>query len=43
VARRSLKTAIRDLTNAFQAGKIPNPMDDARYYNVKMMQAVKLK
>jgi nucleoside-diphosphate-sugar epimerase len=43
VARRSLETAIRDLTVAFRAGKVPNPMGDIRYYNVKMMQAVQLK
>jgi nucleoside-diphosphate-sugar epimerase len=42
VAKRTLEGAIRDLTSAFQAGKIPNPMDDIRYYNVKMMQALKL-
>jgi nucleoside-diphosphate-sugar epimerase len=43
VARRSIKDAIYDLTAAFRAGRIPNPMDDVRYYNVKMMQAVRLK
>jgi nucleoside-diphosphate-sugar epimerase len=43
VARRSLEGAIRDLTEAFRAGKVPNAMDDIRYYNVKTMQALKLK
>jgi nucleoside-diphosphate-sugar epimerase len=43
VARRSLEGAVRDLTAAFGAGKVPNPMDDIRYYNVKTMQALKLK
>jgi nucleoside-diphosphate-sugar epimerase len=42
VAKRTLEGAIRDLTSAFRAGKIPNAMDDIRYYNVKMMQTVKL-
>jgi nucleoside-diphosphate-sugar epimerase len=42
VAKRSLEGAIKDLTAAFHAGKVPNPMDDIRYYNVKMMQALKL-
>jgi nucleoside-diphosphate-sugar epimerase len=43
VARRSLDDAIRDLSTAFQTGKVPNAMDDMRYYNVKTMQALKLK
>ncbi len=43
VARRSLKDAILDLVGAFRAGKIPNSMDDIRYFNVKMMQAINLK
>jgi nucleoside-diphosphate-sugar epimerase len=43
VARRNLEGAIRDLTGAFHAGKIPNAMDDMRYYNVKTMQALNLK
>jgi nucleoside-diphosphate-sugar epimerase len=41
-AKRTLQDAIRDLTGAFRAGKVPNSMDDIRYYNVKTMQAVKL-
>jgi nucleoside-diphosphate-sugar epimerase len=43
VARRTLKGAIRDLRDAFRAGKVPNALEDMRYYNVKTMQAVKLK
>jgi hypothetical protein len=43
VARRGLEGAVRDLAAAFRAGKIPNPMDDIRYYNVKTMQALNLK
>jgi nucleoside-diphosphate-sugar epimerase len=43
VARRSLEGAVRDLAGAFRAGKVPNPMDDIRYYNVKTMQALNLK
>lgn len=42
VAKRSLSDAIRDLVAAFKAGKIPDPMGDIRYYNVKLMQAIKL-
>jgi nucleoside-diphosphate-sugar epimerase len=43
VARYTVEDAIRDLVDAFQAGKIPDPMTDIRYYNIKTMQAVNLK
>jgi nucleoside-diphosphate-sugar epimerase len=43
VAKRTLQDAIRDLAAALRAGKIPNPMDDIRYYNVKTMQALNLR
>jgi nucleoside-diphosphate-sugar epimerase len=42
VARYTIEDAVRDLTAAFRTGKIPNSMDDIRYYNVKMMQALNL-
>jgi hypothetical protein len=32
-----------DLKQAFDAGKIPDAMNDLRYYNIKTMQAVNLK
>ena len=32
-----------DLKNAFDAGKIQNPMEDIRYFNIKTMQALNLK
>lgn len=41
-ARRSVKEAVRDLKKAFESGAVPNAMDDIRYYNIKMMQRVKL-
>ena len=41
--RCTIRDAVCDLVSAFRAGKIPNPMTDARYYNIKTMQAVKLK
>ena len=41
--RHTIEDAVRDLTAAFDAGKIPNPMDDIRYFNVKMMQDIDLK
>jgi nucleoside-diphosphate-sugar epimerase len=41
--RHSVQEAIRDLTEAFQSGKVPNAMTERRYYNIKTMQAIKLK
>jgi nucleoside-diphosphate-sugar epimerase len=40
---RSVAKAVEDLCEAFKAGKIPNAMEDIRYYNIKTMQAVNLK
>lgn len=42
-AKHSVEEAIEDLRNAFSAGKIPNSMDDIRYYNIKTMKAINLK
>jgi len=41
--RYSVEEAIKDLYDAFQDGKIPNPMDGIRYYNIKTMLAKQLK
>lgn len=43
VPRYSIQDAIRGLVEAFDAGKIPNSLDDIRYFNVKMMKAIDLK
>jgi nucleoside-diphosphate-sugar epimerase len=43
VAGRTVKDAIVDLKNAFRAGKVPNAMTDDRYYNIKRMQALRLR
>lgn len=43
VPEHSIDEAVRDLVNAFRAGKIPNPMTDISYYNVKVMLSKKLK
>jgi nucleoside-diphosphate-sugar epimerase len=43
LARRTVENAIVDLREAFSAGKVPNSMTDDRYYNIKRMQAVKLR
>ena len=39
----SVRDAVSDLVSAFDMGKIPNAMDDSRYYNIKTMQAVNLR
>jgi nucleoside-diphosphate-sugar epimerase len=38
----TIQDAVRDLVNAFNAGKIPDSMTDNRYYNIKTMQAMNL-
>ena len=43
VPEHTIEDAVRDLVAAFRAGKIPNPMTDIRYYNVKTMLAINLK
>lgn len=43
VPRHTIEEAVRDLTMAFKAGKIPHSMTDIRYYNIKTMQAINLK
>lgn len=39
VPRRTLSDAVRDLITAFQAGKFTDPLNNIRYYNVKMLQS----
>jgi nucleoside-diphosphate-sugar epimerase len=41
-ARHTIQDAVSDLLAAFRAGKVPDPMTDIRYYNIKTMQAHKL-
>ena len=43
VPKHTIEEGVRDLVNAFRAGKIPNPMTDISYYNVKTMLARELK
>ncbi|MBA7653424.1 UDP-glucose 4-epimerase [subsurface metagenome] len=43
VPKHTIEDAIEDLCDAFKAGKIPNPMNDIRYYNIKTMLARHLK
>ena len=42
-ARRDIATAVKDLRAAFDAGLVPDSMNDPRYFNIKMMQLVGLK
>ena len=39
----TIEDAVRELVEAYKAGKLPNPMEDIRYYNIKTMQAIGLK
>jgi nucleoside-diphosphate-sugar epimerase len=41
--QHTIEDAVRDLVDAFRADKIPNPMRDIRYYNIKTMQHLQLK
>jgi len=38
----TIEDAVRDLKRAFDGGRIPDPLTDERYYNIKRMQAIKL-
>ncbi len=41
--KHSVEDAIRDLIKAFADGRVPDPMDNLRYYNIKTMKAINLK
>lgn len=41
--KHTIEDAVRDLVAAFSDGRLPNSMDDPRYYNIRTMQKVKLK
>lgn len=43
VPKCTIKDGVRDLIKAFREGKLPNPMTDIHYYNVKLMKNIKLK
>jgi nucleoside-diphosphate-sugar epimerase len=43
VPQHTIEEAVEDLVKAFNAGVIPDPMTDIRYYNIKTMQAINLK
>lgn len=39
----SIEDAVSDIAAAYRAGEIPNPFAEARYYNIKTMQALRAK
>jgi len=41
--RHTIEDAVRELKEAFAARKVPDPMNDSRYYNIKRMQEIHLK
>ncbi len=41
--KHSIDEAIEDLKEAFREGKLPFPMEDKRYYNIKTMEEIELK
>lgn len=43
VARHSIESAVLDLKNAFDNGLIEDSMQNTKYYNIKTMQAAKLR
>jgi len=38
----TIEDSVEDLLQAFQAGKLPNSMEDSRYFNIKRMQEIQL-
>jgi nucleoside-diphosphate-sugar epimerase len=43
VPKRTIGHAVFDLNAAFKGGRLPNPMTDSRYYNIRVMQEARLK
>lgn len=42
VPQHTIEDAVSDLRDAFSDGKVPDPMTDPRYYNIKRMQELSL-
>ena len=42
-ANRTVVDAVRDLARAFADGRVPDPMSDPKYFNIKLMQNKKMK
>lgn len=43
VPKHTIQEAVEDLKHAFETGLLPNSFEDARYFNIKLMQNSKLK
>jgi nucleoside-diphosphate-sugar epimerase len=41
-ANHTIEQAVMDLREAFSMGKVPNPLQDNNYYNIKTMQAINI-
>jgi nucleoside-diphosphate-sugar epimerase len=41
-ATRTIRDAVIDIKNAFDQGKLPNSLNDERYFNIKQMQSFNL-
>jgi nucleoside-diphosphate-sugar epimerase len=41
--QHSVEDAVRDLCEAFKSGKLPNPMSDTKYFNVRRMKELSIK
>ena len=39
-ARRTVEDAVRDLCRAFKEGRLPNSLEDDRYFNVRRMKVL---
>ena len=42
-AKHTIREAVEDLRKAFEAGLLPDSLQDERYFNIKRMQSLKLK
>jgi nucleoside-diphosphate-sugar epimerase len=43
VPQKTIENAVRDLLSAYKDGRLKHTMDDKKYYNIKTMQAAKLR
>jgi len=43
IPQHTIEDAVQDLIKAFRAGRLPDSMDDSRYYNIKTMKAINFK
>ncbi|MBU1061329.1 MAG: SDR family oxidoreductase [Candidatus Omnitrophica bacterium] len=41
--RHSVEEAIKDLVDAFRDGRLSNPLEDIRYYNIRTMKSMRIK